>query len=221
MNLPEDQNTDDANAATDDGIDLSDIATDESAEAEAEAPEIIEQLAAEDEEATDPVEEALSTEDEINKWKEIAARSQADLDNYRKRMARDRMEAIQYGNGNLLSTLLPVIDNFEMGLQAAENEDPNSMIYQGMAMVKKQLDDFLDENHVETIEITEGADFDPNLHEAIKQEPSDTVEEGKIIYAMRRGYKLKDRLLRPANVVVSQGEAAPEEEEAADAEADA
>lgn len=152
-----------------------------------------------------------SEQSEIEKYKDIAARSQADLENYRKRMARDRTEAIQYANFSLLSTLLPVIDNFEMGLKAAKNEDENSIIYQGMVMVQKQLCDFLAENKVEQIEVSEGGNFDPNIHEAIKQEASDTVEEGKIIYSMRNGYRLKDRLLRPANVVVSKG---PETEDA-------
>lgn len=154
-----------------------------------------------------------SEESEIEKYKDIAARSQADLENYRKRMIRERTEAIQYANFSLLSTLLPVIDNFEMGLKAAQNEGENSIIYQGMAMVQKQLRDFLSENRVEVIEVSEGDDFDPNLHEAIKQEVSDTVAEGKIIYAMRSGYRLQDRLLRPANVVVSKGNEAEQAEE--------
>lgn len=158
----------------------------------------------------------LTPEEEIEKWKEIAARSQADLENFRKRMARDKTEAIQYANTSLLMSLFPVIDNFEMGLKAAQNDDESSIIYQGMAMVFKQINDFLTENKVEAIESDTGTAFDPNLHEALKQEHSDTVPEGQILYTMRRGYRLKDRLLRAANVVVSNG---PETAEpAADAE---
>lgn len=151
--------------------------------------------------------EADTPEKQIEKWKEIAARNQADLENYRKRMARERTEAIQYGNASLLTSLLPVIDNFDMGLKAAENEGTESMIYQGMSMVRKQLVDFLTENKVEEIEVPQGTVFDPNLHEALKQENSDEVEEGKVLYTMRKGYRLRDRLLRPANVVVSSGNA--------------
>ena len=149
---------------------------------------------------------------ELEKWRDIAARSQADLENYRKRMAREKSEALQYANRGLLESLLPIIDNFEMGLQAAKNteEGENSVIYQGMVMVFKQIEDFLSNEGVETV-TAEGQDFDPNIHEAIKQEPSDTVPEGGILYTMRRGYRLKDRLLRAANVVVSSGpEEAPE-----------
>ena len=156
-------------------------------------------------------EKPVTIEEELEKYKELAARSQADLENYRKRMARERTEAIQYANYSLFITLLPVIDNFEMGLKAAKAEGEESVIYQGMVMVQKQLQDFLTENRVDTIEVSEGDEFDPNLHEAIKQEPSETVEEGRIVYSLRNGYRLKDRLLRPANVVVSKGVADCEE----------
>ena len=160
-------------------------------------------------------EEPLTPAAEVEKWKEVAARSQADLENFRKRMARDKTESIQYANTSLLMSLFPVIDNFEMGLKAAENEDSKSIIFQGMSMVYKQINDFLSENRVETITAEAGENFDHNAHEALKQEPSDTVAEGKILYTLRRGYRLQDRLLRAANVVVSSGpETASEEAEA-------
>ena len=82
--------------------------------------------------------------EEVEKWKDAAARAQADLENFRKRMARERADAIAYANRNLLEELFPIIDNFEMGLRAAKESDgESSMIYQGMAMVRKQLEDFL------------------------------------------------------------------------------
>lgn len=144
-------------------------------------------------------------EEEVEKWKDHAARASAELENYRKRMAREKSEAILYANRNLLEQLLPVIDNFEMGLQAArEAEGEQSMIIQGMAMVRKQLDDFLTGQGVEIIP-SDDVSFDPNVHEAIKQEPSDSVPEGHVMFTMRRGYRLKDRILRAANVVVSSG----------------
>lgn len=143
--------------------------------------------------------------EELEKWKDAAARATADLDNFRKRMAREKLEAIQYANRGLLEQLLPVIDNFEMGLKAAEtSEGSASIILQGMAMVRKQLDDFLADQGVEIIP-SDGVAFDPNVHEALKQEPHAEVPEGHIIYTMRRGYRLKDRVLRAANVVVSSG----------------
>lgn len=156
-----------------------------------------------------PAEE--SPREEIEKWKDMAARSQAELDNFRKRMAREKTEAIVYANRALLEQLLPIIDNFEMGLKAAQDtEGESSMILQGMAMVRKQLEDFLSDQGVEII-ASDGEVFDPNVHEAIKQEPSEEVPEGTILYTMRRGYRLRDRLLRAANVVVSSGSGTGEE----------
>ena len=144
-------------------------------------------------------------QEEVDKWKDVAARAQADLENFRKRMAREKAEAIVYANRSLLEEILPIIDNFEMGLRAAKDSDgEDSMIYQGMSMVFKQIGEFLSSQGVEIIE-SDGLAFNPNVHEAIKQEPSDSVPENHIIYTMRRGYRLKDRVLRAANVVVSSG----------------
>jgi len=157
-----------------------------------------------------PVEEphAFDPAAELDKWKDVAARAQADLDNFRKRMAREKSDAIQYANRNLLEQLLPIIDNFEMGLKAASAaEGDSSIILQGMSMVFKQIGDFLTDQGVEIVP-SDGLAFDPNVHEALKEEPSATVTEGKVIYTMRRGYRLKERILRAANVVVSSG---PEE----------
>ena len=152
-------------------------------------------------------EEDLTPAAEVEKWTDVAARSQAELDNFRKRMAREKTEAIVYANRNLLEGLFPIIDNFEMGLKAAqEGEGESSMIFQGMSMVFKQIGDFLTDQGVEIIP-SDGVAFDPNVHEAIKQEPSEEVAEGQILYTMRRGYRLKDRVLRAANVVVSSGPA--------------
>ncbi|MCB1232303.1 MAG: nucleotide exchange factor GrpE [Verrucomicrobiae bacterium] len=167
----------------------------------AETPE------ANDSEAAESVENpAESARAEADKWRELALRSQADLENYRKRMAREKSEAIQYANVSLLSSLLPVLDNFEMGLMAAKQEGEGNIIYQGFLMVRKQIEDFLSENGVRPIEAS-GA-FDPNVHEAVKQEPHDSIPEGEIVAELRRGYRLNDRLLRAANVSVSTGPAA-------------
>ena len=143
--------------------------------------------------------------EEVEKWKDVAARAQADLENFRKRMAREKSDAIAYANQSLLEQLFPIIDNFDMGLKAARDADgEGSIIFQGMSMVYKQIQDFLADQGVQPIE-ADGEAFDPNLHEAIKQEASDEVDEGKVIYTLRRGYRLRDRLLRASNVVVSSG----------------
>lgn len=139
-------------------------------------------------------------ETDLAKWKELSLRTAADMENLRKRTAREREEAIRYANQRLLEDLLPVIDNFEMGMLAAA-QDTSSMIYIGMDMVRKQLKEFLSMQGVEEIP-TDGL-FDPNLHEAVAQEECGKGEEGRILRVTRRGYKLRDRLLRPSGVVVS------------------
>lgn len=139
-------------------------------------------------------------EEEAAKWREISLRTAAEMENLRKRTSREREEAVRYANARLLEELLPVIDNFEMGMQAAA-EDRQSMIYIGMDMVRKQLNEFLASQGLEEV-ATDGL-FDPNLHDAVAQEACDKGEEGRILRVTRRGFKLRDRLLRPASVVVS------------------
>lgn len=145
--------------------------------------------------------------DDLTKWRDMAMRTAAEYDNYRKRCIKDSEEFRKYANRSLLEDLLPVIDNFRMGMQMAE-QDTGSMIYIGMSMVQKQLDDFLNSQGVELIPTEAGQMFDHNLHEAIMSEPSDQPE-GTILRVIRPGYMLKGRLLRAANVVTA---AAPEAE---------
>lgn len=162
------------------------------------------------------VEEVPRTpEEQLAEWKDRAIRSAADLDNFRKRMAREKSESLRYGNQALLEELLPVLDNFEMGLQAAAS-DSESMIFRGMAMVKKQLDDFLASQGVTEIP-AEGQVFDPNVHEAVVQEECPDAEEGAILRVTRRGYRMNDRLLRPATVVVAKS---PAESDSSEEEGD-
>jgi len=129
-------------------------------------------------------------------------RTQADFDNYRKRMAREKEEAVKYANADLLETILPVVDNFELGLQAAENAADAKSILLGMQMVKTQLQRFLADCGVTEVESV-GKKFDPHLHDALSQQESAEHEDGTIISQQRKGYKLKDRLLRPAAVIVT------------------
>jgi molecular chaperone GrpE len=143
---------------------------------------------------------------ERDKYKEIALRSAADLDNYRKRMAREKDEAIRFANASFLERLIPILDNFELGLQAAKAAGGQSAVVDGMSIVARQLQDFLAGCGIETVDAT-GQPFDPNVHEAIAEEESAEVEEGHVIRQVRKGYRLKDRLIRPANVVVSRGAA--------------
>jgi molecular chaperone GrpE len=141
---------------------------------------------------------------DLDRFRDLASRSQADFENYKKRAAREKEDAIKYANSTLLERLVGIIDNFELGLAAAKEQGADSPIYSGMVLVQKQLNDLLAENGLQPIE-AKGKTFDPNLHEAIAHESSDQIPEGLVLRQVRRGYRFKDRLLRPSRVVVSSG----------------
>jgi molecular chaperone GrpE len=170
-----------------------------------------------EEAAAEEAKPELSREEELEievaELKNKLLRSIADLENYRKRSAREKADSIRFGNQRLIEDLLPVIDNFGMGMQASE-QDSGSMIYMGMQMVQKQLDGFLESQGVKEVQLKAGEVFDPKQHDAMSQEESEEFEEGQIIRVMRKGYMMGDRLIRPANVVVAQS--APAEEEASE-----
>ena len=156
-------------------------------------------------EADEPVEGAENLQAaEIAKWKDVTLRAQAELDNYRKRVARERDEDYKRAQAVLLERLLPVLDNFELGMMEVRKGDAKSPIVVGMEMIERQLKEFMSGSGVETIEAV-GAKFDPNLHEAVSQEEHASAPEGQIIRQLRRGFRLRDRLLRAAMVVVSKG----------------
>jgi len=132
-----------------------------------------------------------------------AMRTMAEWDNSRKRLAKDKEEAIRFANEGLLEDLLPVVDNFELGMQAAATAADAKSIAVGLQMVLGQLQNFLRDAGLETIDAV-GKPFDPHRHDAIGHLPSDQPE-GQIISQSRKGYLLKGKLVRPAAVVVSQG----------------
>lgn len=146
---------------------------------------------------------------ELTQWKDTALRARADLDNFRKRMIQEASETRRFANASLLEELLPVLDNFQFGLQAAEADAGAKNLLVGLNMVAGQFQAFLRDQGVEEIPAV-GCPFDPNVHEAVGQQPSTEVPEGVIITQMRRGFKLRERLLRPATVIVSTGRPAGE-----------
>ena len=159
--------------------------------------------AADRSETEDPT---ASLQADLDRFRDLALRSQADFENYKKRSAREKEEAIKYANSSLLERLVAIIDNFELGLEAAKGESKQSPVYSGMTLVLKQLHDFLAENGLQPIE-AEGKRFDPNLHQAIAHELSNQFPEGIVLRQTRRGYRFRDRLLRPSSVIVSSGPA--------------
>ena len=133
-------------------------------------------------------------------------RKAADFDNYRKRVDRDRREMVELAAQNLLSELLPVLDDFERALEA--DVAPGAESYRdGVELIYKQLQDLLKKRSVTPIEAV-GTDFDPHVHQAVVHEDSTTHRDGEVIAELRRGYRLGDRLLRPAMVKVAKREQA-------------
>lgn len=136
-------------------------------------------------------------------------RSVADMENYRKRIAREKQDIIRSAAANVVESLLPVLDNMKLGLQAAENHPEAKHVTYGFKMVDDQLKKSLSEQGLQEL-IPDGESFDPNLHECVAHQPSDEVEEDHVIQTIRAGYRLNERLIRAATVIVSSGPAKEE-----------
>jgi molecular chaperone GrpE len=144
-------------------------------------------------------------------------RTAADLENFKKRAARERTEAAHSASAALIQKLLPILDHFEMAQAAAqtadappgENEngvkaadDKFASLQAGVAMIQQQLKNVLAESGLEEIDAS-GKPFNPSWHEAVSQQETADVPEGHVVLQLRKGYKLRDRLLRPATVIVA------------------
>jgi len=136
-------------------------------------------------------------------WERLV-RVTADFENFKKRAAREKTEAAQYASQALLTRLLPVLDNFEMALVAAQaaQGDKLASLQSGVSMIQQQLKQALVDTGLEEIDAL-GKPFDPAIHEAVTQQESDSVPEDHVVQQLRKGYKVKDRLLRPASVIVA------------------
>src|SRR5215472_4498404 len=131
-------------------------------------------------------------------------RTTADLENFKKRAAREKDETRRFANETILQKLIPILDNFDMALTAAQNSQTGNVqsLQAGINMIHQQLRSALAESGLEEVDAS-GKMFDPNLHEAVSQKETSEVPEGTVVQQMRKGYRLRDRLLRPASVVVA------------------
>ena len=153
-------------------------------------------------ESGDTVAEPVPSPEEI--LNDRLLRLQADFDNYRKRIDRERKDWAVFANEKLLKDLLPALDTFELGLANGEKAGAPAALLEGLRLVRTQFETALAKSDVTPID-AEGQPFDPNLHEAITHMPSPEVPEGTVIAQTRRGWKMGDKLLRPSQVVVSSG----------------
>lgn len=145
-------------------------------------------------------------EQEKSQLEERFIRLQADFDNHRKRTLREKQEALSYGHENVVKDVLVVVDNLDRAIEhasASSGADFEGML-QGVELVRRELLAVLVKHGVSAIE-AEGEGFDPNIHEALAQMEDERVPAGRVARMLQRGYRLRDRLLRPARVMVSKG----------------
>ncbi|MGM0381141.1 MAG: nucleotide exchange factor GrpE [bacterium] len=145
------------------------------------------------------MEELEQLKDQRDEMEEKYLRRTADLKNLRDRTKQEKQELMKYANDNLLADLLEVIDNFDRALQQMNFE--NEEVAEGVEMIKSQLDDLLDKYDVEPIK-AEGEPFDPHKHEGMMREEREDLEQKEVLEVFKKGFKLHDRVLRPASVKV-------------------
>ena len=138
-------------------------------------------------------------EDERDKYLALAQRTQADFENYRKRMARENAAAVDRGMAKLAKELLPAIDHLELALKAAAGHED---VVKGFAMVAGELQAALNRVGIQTFS-PQGEVFDPNEHEAMAQQPVEGAEPGTVVEVYQSGYRINGAVLRPARVVVA------------------
>jgi molecular chaperone GrpE len=149
--------------------------------------------------------EALRTRaEERDQFLSLLQRTQADFENYQKRNQREREQERRYWNGALCLDLLPVLDNLERALAAARQANETGPLVQGVILVLNQFLDLLKRHGVTPID-PQGQPFDPNLHEAVMQQPSKEAPANTVTQVFERGFMIHDRVLRPAKVAVSGG----------------
>jgi len=137
-------------------------------------------------------------------WERLL-RTTADFENFKKRAAREKQDALKFANESLIQKLIPLLDNFDMALAAVQNGQTgaaSSSLQSGINMILQQFKSALTEAGLEEVDAT-GQPFDPNLHEAVSQQETAEVPEGHVVQQLRKGYKLRDRLLRPASVIIA------------------
>ena len=140
---------------------------------------------------------------ERDEYLELAQRTRADFDNYRKRVAKDAAEALQRGRAALAREVVPVLDNLERALDAAESGEGAGALAKGVGLVRDELRSVLERAGVEAYDPA-GERFDPSWHEAISTRAEEGTDSGTVVETLERGYRLDGEVLRPARVIVSE-----------------
>ena len=202
-----------ADEATEDAMEADSAISIDESEVIEEAPTVLDPIEA--------LEKNLKeTKDELDKHKDKFVRLQAETDNFRKRLSREKEEFSQYANERLFKALIPIFDNFERALEAPSNDAKS--LKEGLDMILKQFSSFLEKEKVEPLKAI-GEKFNPTFHEVLTSEESVDHEEGIIISQFVKGYTINSRVLRPSQVVISKKitaevEEKPNEKESSDKE---
>lgn len=150
------------------------------------------------------LQEIKDLQEESKKNYDLYLRSQAEMENIKKRNKKEKEEWIRYSNENLIKQMLPVIDNLEKAISHSHNENPLNALREGVELTLKGLKDNLVKSGLEEVK-AQGERFDPCFHQAVSEQADEGVEAGIILHELQKGYTLYNRLLRPAMVVVSKG----------------
>ena len=157
--------------------------------------------------ATDsPTPHEAELERERDNYKDLLLRRTAEFENFKKRTERDRVAQSEAAAADVMSDLLPLLDDLDRALQAEAGSEGAEAYRRGVELIHRQLSELLRKRGVKPIEAV-GADFDPHYHQAVSHEPAPGRREGEVLEEYRRGFMLGDRLLRPAMVKVAKGEA--------------
>ena len=148
------------------------------------------------------IQKLKEAEDSVKKYMDLYVRAQAEMDNLKKRLRKEKEEFLKFANEALIKELLPVVDNLENALRHAKDDNSVDALREGIELTLKGMKNVLSKAGVEEVKAL-GERFDPNYHHAVSQEETDQVETGTVLQELQKGYTLNQRLLRPAMVVVS------------------
>jgi molecular chaperone GrpE len=190
--------------AAEDAMKMEAEANKDDAQAEASAEPSAEAATEQPAEAAAEVDPTEALKQQLADANDRNLRLMAEFDNYRRRTAKEQLELIETANGKLLEKLSEVQDNFERAFASENKAQDLEAFEKGMQMIYNQFAKILTDAGLEQIDPT-GAEFDPNMHEALMQQPSETVPEGHVVTVFQKGYKLKNKILKTAKVIVSSG----------------
>ena len=170
--------------------------------------EKVQEEALKDQEAVKEVEEQekgetqASSEDELAEAKDKYLRLYSEFENFRRRTSKEKLDLISTANKDLMSDLLPVLDDFERAMTASESSEDIKALKEGMTLIQNKLNKSLENRGLKKMGVKKGDEFDDDIHEAITQIPAEKKLEGKIVDVVEPGYKLGEKVVRFAKVVV-------------------